>query len=406
MATAFVRRYRGDEPVAFLHPALTPILGHTKGVLLFQEQILRIAREIAGLTWGEADLLRRGVAFRPDDMARVRERFLAGCLRPASTTVENESAIGPGFTRQQAETLWQQITAFAGYGFNQGHATAYADVSYRSAYLKAHWPAAFLCARLANGGGFHHPSVYIAEAMRLSIAVRPPHVNQSGHVFTLSHIAEGDGTARPVLWMGLGQVRDLRRASIELILAERERQPFSDLRDLLRRVSLQPREITHLIQCGALDGLAENRTVLLAEAEEIHQAGSATQLAFAFAQPRAPAESASQRLAWEHQALGYPITVHPVDLLASQLPEHTPLRLFPEWPRRWITAVGVRLPGWTGGKGFFLWDGDCLIIVEGETPPPAPWRPLVVRGHWMGDLYGTFWLYAEDTRELHVMGQG
>jgi DNA polymerase III alpha subunit len=380
-------------------------LGHTKGVLLFQEQILRIAREIAGLTWGEADLLRRGVAFRPDEMARVRERFLAGCLRRASATATNESAIGPGLTQQQAETLWEQIAAFAGYGFNQGHATAYAEVSYRSAYVKARWPAAFLCARLANGGGFHYAAIYVAEAVRLGISVRPPHVNHSGNAFTLGHTTNGDGTDRPILWMGLGQVRDLRQVSIEQILTEKERQKFADLRDFLRRVSLQPREITHLIQCGALDGLAENRAVLLAEAEEIRQAGSATQLAFAFARPRVAPEAASQRLAWERHVLGYPITVNPVDLLADQLPEHTPLRLLPAWPRRWITAVGVRLPGWTGGKGFFLWDGDWLIIVERETPPPAPWRPLVVRGHWMSDGYGTFWLQAEDIRELSDTGQ-
>ena len=133
MASAFVRRYRGEEPVAYLHPALRPILGPTKGVLIFQEQILRLAREIAGLSWAQADQLRRGMShFGADQMDAIREQFVAGCMRPPPD--------GPGFTLSQAKTLWEQVMPFAGYGFNQGHATAYADVSFRSAYLKAHYP--------------------------------------------------------------------------------------------------------------------------------------------------------------------------------------------------------------------------------------------------------------------------
>ena len=90
--------------------------------------------------------------------------------------------------------------AFAGYGFNQGHATAYADVSYRSAYLKAHWPAEFLCARLADYGGFHHPAIYMAEAIRLGIAVRPPHVNDSDAVFSLTKARSTECRLRTADW--------------------------------------------------------------------------------------------------------------------------------------------------------------------------------------------------------------
>ena len=180
MAAAFVRRYRGEEPVAYLHPALKPILGPTKGVLIFQEQILRLAREIAGLTWAQADQLRRGMShFGADQMTAIREQFVQGCRRPPPE--------GPGFSLTQANTLWEQVMPFAGYGFNQGHATAYADVSFRSAYLKAHYPAEFLCARLADHGGFHHPAIYMAEAVRLGFAVRPPHVNFSGESFSLTN---------------------------------------------------------------------------------------------------------------------------------------------------------------------------------------------------------------------------
>jgi DNA polymerase III alpha subunit len=387
MARTFVRRYRGEEPVAFLHPALAPILNTTQGVLLFQEQVLRIAREIAGLDWEQADQLRRGMShFGHEEMAEIQAQFVQGCQRPPP--------VGAGFHPQQAETLWYQVLAFAGYGFNQGHATSYAVVSYRSAYLKAHWPAAFLCARLAERGGFHHPAIYIAEAVRLGLTVRPPHVNHSDRQFTVSW--EGD---QGVLWMGLGQVRDLRRTSVRSILAERLRQPFSGLRDLMERIPLLQKEAAHLIKCGALDGLGESRAALLAEAEQVVQAGSTLQMTFAFAKPQIAPESPAQRLAWEQRLLGQPVSVHPLDLVAAQLPDCTPLHRLPdaENARQGITTAGVRLPGWTGGQGFFLGDGETFVTVRGEPSQqaPPPWQPLLVHGRWIGDEWGTFWLQAE-----------
>ena len=179
----------------------------------------------AGLTWAEADRLRKGISkFQAKEMEAIRARFVGGCQERS------------GLTAVQAETLWGQIEPFAGYGFNQGHATAYADVSYRSAYLKAHYPAEFLCARLADWGGFHHQAIYIAEAVRLGIRVRPPHVNHSGSSFTLAWEcglgAVSDTRPQPVLWMGLGQVRDLRRAAMEAIIAARRERLFNRLMDL------------------------------------------------------------------------------------------------------------------------------------------------------------------------------
>jgi DNA-directed DNA polymerase III PolC len=385
MYNAFIRRYRGEEPVAFLHPALEPILGSTKGVLIFQEQVLRLAREIAGLGWAEADQLRRGMShFGREEMDALATRFVAGCQRPPPG--------GPGLSQAQAETLWEQVLPFAGYGFNQGHATAYATVSYRSAYLKAHWPAAFLCARLAEWGGFHHPAVYMAEALRLGLAVRPPHVNHSGRRFTLDW--EGE---QAVLWMGLGQVRDLRRASARAIVGERQRAPFADLRDLLQRVPLQKKEVVHLVQCGALDGLGESRAALLAEAGEIERSGSAWQMAFAFGRREVAPEPAAQRLAWEQHLLGWPVSVHPLELVAARLPaDCLPLRRLAETPGRPVTTAGARLPGWTGGPGFYLGDGDTFVVAHGPTDEaPKAWQPLWLRGRWLGDEWGGGWLQVD-----------
>jgi DNA-directed DNA polymerase III PolC len=390
MARTFVRRYRGEEPVGFLHPALEPILQPTQGVLLFQEQILRIARDVAGLSWEQADHLRRGMShFGFGEMQQLQASFVSGCRRPPPN--------GPGLTLQQAETLWDQVLAFAGYGFNQGHATSYADVSYRCAYLKTHWPAAFLCARLANYGGFHHPAIYMAEAVRLGLSVRPPHINHSDAHFSLDW--EGK---QGILWMGLGQVRDLRQASVRAIAAERRRQPFAGVHDLSARVPLQHRELLHLVQCGALEGLGASRAALLAEAAEAERAGSTLQMAFDFGRRNVEPETPAQRLAWEQCLLGQPVSVHPLDLVTGHLPEHLPLRRLPDSTGRGVTVVGVRLPGWTGSQGFFLGDGDTFVTAKADraAKAPPPWQPLLVRGQWLADEWGASWLRAEQIEKL------
>ncbi len=388
MATSFVRRYRGDEPTSYLHPSLEPILGFTKGVLIFQEQVLRVARQIAGLSWAEADYLRKGMSkFQADAMEQIRARFVEGCVKVS------------GFRQEQATTLWEQVEAFAGYGFNQGHATAYADVSYRSAWLKAHYPAAFLAARLANYGGFHHPAIYIAEARQQGIAVRPPHVNHSGYHFTLgSERRAGDALPPPVLWMGLGQVRNLRHGAIDDILSQRSRQPFADLDDLLDRVALQQREVSNLIECGALDGLAESRAELLNLAGN-RNTGRRQQLAFDFAAPAVEPETSEQRLRWERELLGQPVSVDPLQIALAQSANKKGLTLaqIEERQGQPVQFAGYRLPGWTGGKGFYISDGVryAIAIPTGNPATPRSWSPIQMTGRWLVDEWGGGWLQIE-----------
>jgi len=382
MAQSFVRRCRGEEPVRYLHPALQPILENTKGVLIFQEQILRVATEIAGLSWQQADHIRRGMSkFKPEEMATIAEQFVAGCQR--------QPPQGPGLNQAQAQRLWAQVLAFAGYGFNQGHATAYAAVSYRSAYLKTHYAAAFFCARLTGHGGFHHPAIYMAEARRLGIAVRGPHINHSHRRFSLDWERQGEGTPRPVLWMGLGQVRELRRQSIQAILQEREQAAFGGVRDLLQRLPLQRQEITHLIQCGALDGLGPHRAAMLAQVEAWAIAGDARQLAFDFVVAVPPSVGLHQRLQWELALLGYPVSAHPLALVADEIGDCLPLAAVMTRPGSRVVTAGVRLPGWTGGKGSYVGDGRHFVVaVDDATKAPPPWQPLRLQGRWQVDAWG------------------
>jgi len=175
------------------------------------------------------------------------------------------------------------------------------------------------------------------------------------------------------------------------------------LRDLLRRVELRPREIEHLIRSGALDGLAASRAALLAEAQELRH-GAASQMAFDFGRPAVAAETVRQRWDWETELLGLPVSAlaDPLALVRPRLPAHTPLRDLPAFPGRSLLTAGVRLPGWTGGPGFFLGDGVTFVIAQGDKAAkhPAPWQPLLVRGRWSGDDWGTAWLQVEERREV------
>ena len=390
MARSFERRYRGEEPVEYLHPSLEPILGFTRGVLIFQEQVLRIARDVAGLSWEKADRIRRGMSTHVmEDISNVEAEFMRGCMRPEPD--------GPGMTQRQAKSLWEQAAAFSGFGFNQGHATAYAAVSYRSAYMKAHWPAEFLCARLADRGGYHHPAIYMAEARRLGISIHPPHINQSRRRFTL--VREGD--AKAGLWMGLDQVRDLRRDTIHAITAARKGGPFGGLTDLITRVELGQKELEHLVMCGALDGLGESREALLVRVQSRRQPGGLRQMALPFsAQEEAP-EDPALRMRWERKVLGMPVSVHPLQVIQDQLPAHVALRELDQHTGESVATVGVRLPGWTGLGGFWLGDEEHFIVVQesGQTRWPA-WKPLFLRGRWQGDGMGSFWFQAGRIKEL------
>jgi hypothetical protein len=197
--------------------------------------------------------------------------------------------------------------------------------------------------------------------------------------------------------MGLGQIRDLRRSSVRAIIVERKKQPFLSLQDLVKRISLQGKELAHLIQCGALDGLGASRASLLAEAELIGRAGSVQQMSFAFARVETPAESPADRLEWESHILGQPISVHPLELV--QRPAGlTSLSSLPEKPGRVVTVAGVRLPGWTGTQGFFLGDEQTYVMVKGDEKleTPKPWLPLQVRGRWLRDEWGFSWFQAEE----------
>ena len=300
---AFVRRHNGLEKVKHIHSALAPLLEDTYGVILYQEQVLRIAHELAGFSLADSDLLRRAMShFDPGkQMQTLKEKFIAG----ASQRHGVDTATG--------EHIWELIAAFAGYGFPKAHAASYALVAWQSAWCKTHFPAEFMAAVLANWGGYYSQRVYLMEARRLGLTVRPPHINHARREFTVTY---PDGN--PVLYMGLDQVRDLTGRTQERIQRMR---PFRSLDDFLTRANPRQEEAANLIRCGALEGLGKIPSLLERLGTSAHRANQPS--LFSLVEPDGMADrgdwSLAQKMSAQEEVLGISIEAHPLELVEDHI---------------------------------------------------------------------------------------
>jgi DNA-directed DNA polymerase III PolC len=411
---AFVRRHAGREEVTYLHPKLRPILHETYGVVLYQEQVLRIAHDFADLSLAQADVLRRAMSkFKASaEMATLKEAFIRG-------GVEHSGADLP-----TAEAIWRLLESFAGFGFCKAHAASYAVVAYRSAYLKANYPAEFMCAVLANWGGYYPQATYLREARRLGLAVRPPHVNHSGREFTL----EREATGKVTLWMGLDQVRGLTEKTIQRIIAAREERPFSSLLDLQARAEPRPLEMADLVRVGAADGLGPSRPTMLRslglwEPEDGKKRGAPTKQqlmmaleAFDQAQPPLPEYSRPEKMAIEKELLGLGVSVHPLEFYTAELEKRhvVPSSRLAEHVGESLLVAGIRAMAHrqTTGNGqvmLHLTLEDLEGIIE-VTLAPETYRayqgllrgsgPYLVRGRVRRDDSGAIGLVAEKIESL------
>src|SRR5689334_3822460 len=243
---AFVRRFKGLEPIKHIHSALAPLLEDTFGVILYQEQVLRIANAIAGFDLAEADLLRRAMShFDPGKrMQDLKRKFI--------TQANERNAIPLDI----GERIWEMMAAFAGYGFPKAHAASYAKLGWRSAWCKTHYPTEFMAAVLANWGGYYSQRVYLGEARHMGLIVRPPHINYSTHNFTVKKLNDLEESA---LFMGLDQVKELTHQTIQRIIRF---APFQSVEDFLTRVNPRAQEAEDLARVGALEGLGNIPSIL------------------------------------------------------------------------------------------------------------------------------------------------
>lgn len=305
MKEAFIRRRRGLEPVAYLHPAMAEFLEGTYGVMLYQEDVMKVAVHLAGYSPADADVLRRAVSAErsSDAFAQERDRFLF------------QRSPHAGLPAAQAEAIWGAVTRFASYAYCKAHATVYARLAWLTARLKAHYPREFYAAVLNGHKSMYPPRVFVWDALRHGIPVLPPDIHRSAAAWT----PRPDG-----LRAGLGLIRGLSRHGCEALLAARAQGgPFADLPDLLARGSCRPSELEALILVGACAAWGPREDLLQ---HLYHSGGQARQpvlLRSAAALRLAPLAVAQLALT------GIPFGIHPTDLLpvdglcrAVDLPRH------------------------------------------------------------------------------------
>jgi DNA polymerase-3 subunit alpha len=317
MVDDFITRKHSQsgQAIDYLHPELKPVLAPTYGVILYQEQVMQIAQVLAGYTLGGADLLRRAMGKKkPEEMAKQRSIFIDG-------------AVARGVPRGRAEYIFDLMEKFAGYGFNKSHSAAYAMLSFQTAYLKAHYPAAFMAAVLsADMDRTDKVVTLIDDCALMGLTVLPPDVNASGHAFAVADQA--------TIRYGLGAVKGVGRSAVDALVEERAaRGPFASLEDLCHRVDLQRanrRVLEALIRSGSCDTLGSNRAALIERLGVAMQAGEQTArtveagqndffglapaaaAAVARAAAPEPTWSEAQRLAGERETLGLYLTGHPI----------------------------------------------------------------------------------------------
>ncbi len=315
------------KKVSYLHPKLAPILEKTYGVAIYQEQVMQIARDLAGFSMGQADVLRKAMGKKIASLlAEQKEKFIEGCVKN-------------GVYKELAEKVFSFIEPFAGYGFNRSHAACYALIGYQTAYLKAHWPVEFMAALLTSDqGDTDRVAIEIEECRNMGIKIMAPDINESFGTFTVvtsgtkENRAIGADEKAETIRFGLKAIKNVGEHIVDVLIKERkDNGSYQDIFDLLERVTdkdLNKKSLESLIRSGALDGFGERGQLLaniekllnfnkeLAKARDSRQSSlfadlpSAANINRTVLNPAAPAEQ-NEKLNWEKELLGLYVSEHP-----------------------------------------------------------------------------------------------
>ena len=347
---SFIRRKHGEEPITYLHEGMRNSLENTYGILVYQEQFMQISKEWCGFTGGQADTLRKAVGKKKIDlMKKVKPEFVEGAVK-----------VG-GATREMAETFWTQLEEFANYCFNKSHAACYGLIAYWTAYLKAHYPDAFMAALMTSDhDDTDRLAIEITECKHMGIDVLSPDVNES---FVEFAVVPNENKVR----FGMSAVKGVGVGAVEEVLRAREEGAFSSVEDFAKRVSTSKfnrKAWESLIKSGAFDDMGD-RSDLLFNLDSITAFASKLQKEAASGQTdlfgmlgsdeaakiqstlhlqKAPAKhDDKERLMWERELLGLYISAHPLDRYETYLSEQTqPLtQLVSEYDSRMMTVGGI-----------------------------------------------------------------
>ena len=347
---SFIRRKHGEEEITYLHPGMKNSLKNTYGILVYQEQFMQISKEWCGFTGGQADTLRKAVGKKKIDlMKKVKPEFVEGAIK-----------VG-GATKEIAETFWTQLEEFANYCFNKSHAACYGLIAYWTAYLKAHYPDAFMAALMTSDhDDTDRLAIEITECKHMGISVLSPDINES---FVEFAVVPNENKIR----FGMSAVKGVGVGAVEEVLRAREDGPFTSVEDFARRVSTSKfnrKAWESLIKSGAFDDMGD-RSDLLFNLDSITSFASKLQKEAASGQTnlfgmlggddaasvqstlhlqKAPVKhDDKERLMWERELLGLYISAHPLDRYETYLSEQTqPLtQLVPEYDSRMMTVGGI-----------------------------------------------------------------
>ena len=330
----YIARKHGRNPVRYFHPKAEKYLAKSYGILVYQDDLLFTALELAGYNWETVDKFRKAVGKKiPAEMAKQHEIFVKGCQTHS------------GMTKEEAERIWNLFEPFQGYGFNKAHAACYGRVAYQTAYMKANFPAEYMCAVLtAESGDIEKVAIIIAECARMGIPVLPPDINTSRKGFTLIK-KDTNGAGEPKIdqiRFGLLTIKNLGSNTVDAILIERDTcGPFISLEDMLNRMpsrEINKKSLEALAKSGTLDDIVERNQILqhmdslLEYNREAVKTRERNQVSLFATMETAPSAltlrlpevapaSISDRLTWEKELLGLYISGHPMDSYKEKIPK-------------------------------------------------------------------------------------
>jgi DNA polymerase-3 subunit alpha len=312
----FISRKHGKKSIQYLHPKLKPILEKTYGVAVYQEQIMQIARDLAGFSLGEADVLRKAVGKKIFVLIQEqKQKFIDGCIQQ-------------GIDRQVGEKIFAFIEPFAGYGFNRSHAACYALIGYQTAYLKAHFPAAFMAALLTSDqDNIDRVAIEVSECREMGIEVLPPHINESFEEFAV--IVDPESKVERIRF-GLNAIKNVGHTVAHEIVEERKKNgKYKNLTDFIERVEtkdLNKKSLEALAKVGALENMGERNQIIssmesvlsysknfqeLKKSKQTSLFGEAKNFLPEITLSQSEPASKKQRLSWEKELLGLYISDHP-----------------------------------------------------------------------------------------------